>query len=80
MIMLVMQVGEITQLVLALIFMIPVGITLGIPSDGLILSGDGTTGVTVVMDMDGAGTDGTDGTTGVMLVGDGTLGDGTDMA
>jgi len=76
--MLVMQVGEITQPVLALIFMIPVGITLGIPSDGLILSGDGTTGVTV--DMDGAGTDGTDGTTGVMLVGDGTLGDGTDMA
>ncbi len=64
--------------------MIMAGIILVIISVGLTLFGDGITGAMV--DMAGAGiagadgTDGTDGTIGVTLDGDGTHGDGTDMA
>lgn len=79
MIMQVMEVGERTQLRLALIYTITdsttgagvatVGTDLTI---GVMVDTDGTTGVTVVMDTDG--TDGIDGTTGAMVVMDGTTG------
>ena len=67
MIMLVMAVGEITRLMLVSTYMITVGTTLAVASDGAaagpIHIGDGTTGAMVATV--GVGTDGIDGTTGV---------------
>ncbi len=61
--------------------MIMAGIILVIISVGLTHFGDGITGAMVDMAGAGiAGADGTDGTIGVTLDGDGTHGDGTDMA